>query len=145
MNVKKPLPERAIQISAVLREVVAIEINLKNPLNQMIQFTVNIIGDGLFGEEYIVLDPLEIKTYTLHFSPTKIGQHTGSIFFINEIVGEFWYQLNLNGKPPQPVKLKDMICSVGNTCVSLSFFFLCIFVWKMLSFLFGKCDICFLL
>ena len=48
-----------IKISAYLREVVCVEINLSNPLEEVITFNVAIIGEGLFGENKMILQPKE--------------------------------------------------------------------------------------
>merc|ERR1712154_78569 len=50
------------------------------------------------------------------YSPLVTGEVKGSISFSNEISGEFWYSLVLIGKKPDPIQLKDMICTVGNVC-----------------------------
>ena len=111
-----PEPEKIIKISAYLREVVCVEINLSNPLNEEIIFNVLITGDGLFGDEKFILQPKQNGIYKLHYSPLITGEIKGSISFSNEINGEFWYELVLIGKKPPNIQLKDMICSVGNVC-----------------------------
>jgi hypothetical protein len=52
-----------------------------------------LIGDSAFS-----LEPKSIGTYNLIFSPLSSGSYTGTIGFLNEKVGEFWYDLNLNAE-----------------------------------------------
>merc|ERR1712130_900425 len=39
------------------------------------------------------------------------------IYFRNDQVGEFWYSLILEGNKAKSIRLKDMMCSVGNVCM----------------------------
>ena len=114
LNVLSPDPEQILEISAYLREVVAIEIDLSNPLNEEVVFDIHIHGDGLYGENEFKMEPNSSSVYLLHYSPVIAGQSNGSIFFNNDKIGEFWYQLNLDAKPAKSVQLQDMVCSVGN-------------------------------
>ena len=41
------------------------------------------------------LEPKSVGTYSLVFSPLSPGEIQGNIGFLNEKVGEFWYDLNL--------------------------------------------------
>ena len=35
------------------------------------------------------------------------------VVFYHDMIGEVWYELNLEAEPPQPTVLKDMICELG--------------------------------
>jgi hypothetical protein len=48
------------------------------------------------------------------------GESTGRVRFFNERIGEFWYKLNLNAIPSDPIVLDDVDCMVGlETTVSI--------------------------
>merc|ERR1712226_544180 len=55
-------------------------------------------------------------TYEFVFSPLLAGTSKGSVSFVNEKAGEFWYDLVLIGENPPPTQLEDMKCAVGNKC-----------------------------
>jgi len=112
-----PDPEKVIEISAYLREVVCVEISLSNPLNKTVTFAVDIQGDGLFGDDVFELQPQQSAAmYKLHYSPLITGQVTGAVTFRNDWSGEFWYELKLIGKQPPSIQLQDMVCTIGSVC-----------------------------
>lgn len=80
---------------AVIRKATSAEISLSNPLNEPITFEVFYQGEGLLGDQSFSLEPKSVSTYNLIFSPLKAGFMTGNIGFLNEKVGEFWYDLSL--------------------------------------------------
>lgn len=58
-------------------------------------FDVIVKGPGLFGKDLFELGPKKTGTYELMFSPLRPFTEKGSISFINEKLGEIWYDLNL--------------------------------------------------
>ena len=95
MRTESPKPEAVIDLRAFIRKATSAEISLSNPLNEPITFEVFFTGDGLIGDPLFSLEPKSVATYTLVFSPLIAGDSAGSIGFLNEKVGEFWYDLNL--------------------------------------------------
>lgn len=93
-----PRPEATIDLKAFIRQATSAEISLSNPLNEPITFEVFYNGEGLIGDSSFSLEPKSIGTYNLIFSPLSSGSYTGTIGFLNEKVGEFWYDLNLNAE-----------------------------------------------
>lgn len=57
----------------------------------------------------------ETKSYVLVYSPLYIGRSKGSIAFVNEILGEKWYELSLNSEESATVKLPMMKTELGKT------------------------------
>ena len=51
-------------------EAVAVDIQLVNPLDDVVVFEVALTGDGLLGEAEFVLAPKETATYELVGDPT---------------------------------------------------------------------------
>lgn len=90
-----PKPEANIDLKAFIRKATTAEISLNNPLNEPITFEVFYQGDGLLGDPTLSLEPKTIGTYSLIYSPLRPGVSEGTIGFLNEKVGEFWYDLNL--------------------------------------------------
>lgn len=102
---KSPTPEASLEISAFLRKMVSVEIGIVNPLDEVLEFEVRLLGHGLFGESFVTLGPQEEGTYEFMYSPLVAGVHTGSVSFINEKAGEFWYELTCEAKNPLPLEL----------------------------------------
>merc|ERR1719230_1660525 len=96
VEVDSPLQEQTIDLSATVRKVVSVEIALVNPLPEPITFEVVLTGDGLLGDRTFTLEGSETNgVYELFYSPLVSKVHEGSIAFLNDRVGEFWYKLNL--------------------------------------------------
>lgn len=83
-------------MKAIIRKATSAEISLSNPLNEPITFEVFFSGDGLLGDATLSLEPKSTGTYSLIFSPLKPGILEGTVGFLNERVGEFWYDLRLS-------------------------------------------------
>ena len=89
--------------------------SLSNPLNEPITFEVFYQGDGLIGEPSFSLEPKTVGTYNLIYSPLMAGVGTGNIGFLNEKVGEFWYDLNLFAEESPVQNLQLLECELGKT------------------------------
>jgi hypothetical protein len=110
-----PKPEAIIDMRAFIRKAKSVEVSLSNPLNEPITFEVFYQGEGLIGDSTFSLEPKHVNTYNLIFSPLQAGDFTGNIGFLNEKVGEFWYDLNLTAEE-NPVENLDMLeCELGKT------------------------------
>ena len=68
------------------------------------------IGDPTFS-----LEPKSIGKYNLIYSPLAAGFSQGNIGFLNEKVGEFWYELNLTAEENPVVNLSMLECELGKT------------------------------
>lgn len=75
--------------------MVAFDIELNNPLDEPVFFDVIYTGIGLYGKEVFELGANQAGVYELMFSPLKPLLEQGSIAFINEKLGEIWYELKL--------------------------------------------------
>ena len=108
-----PKPEATIDLKAFIRKATTAEISLNNPLNEPITFEVFYSGDGLLGDATLSLEPKSIGTYQLIYSPLKAGVSEGTIGFLNERVGEFWYDLNLAADENPVQNLETLSCELG--------------------------------
>lgn len=93
-----PSPSATIDLKAFIRQATSAEISLSNPLDEPITFEVFYNGDGLIGDSAFSLEPKNVGIYNLIFSPLASGAAQGTIGFLNEKVGEFWYDLNLHAE-----------------------------------------------
>lgn len=112
VSASRPPAEGVVQIDAEVRQAVAAEIGISNPLSEPVEFEVRLEGDGLLGDPFLMLGPKETATYELIYSPLTAGERTGSITFSNEVVGEFWYNLSLKSIQPAPKHVPDMVRAV---------------------------------
>lgn len=86
---------------------------MSNPLNEPITFEVFYSGEGLFGDSSVSIEPKSVGVYNLIFSPLQAGEFTGTIGFLNEKVGEYWYDLYLYADENPPVTLDLLECELG--------------------------------
>jgi hypothetical protein len=110
-----PKPQQHLPLTCVVRQAVAVDIQLVNPLDDVVVFEVSLKGDGLLGEAEFVLAPNETATYELVFSPLLPSKKKGTAVFFNDVVGEFWYDLELIAEPAAPEELPMMECELGRT------------------------------
>lgn len=113
IQASSPEPEQTLEIASAVRRAVSVEISLANPLDDHVEFDVDLTGAGLLGDLNFSLGPQETATYELLFSPLVPGEQTGSVSFSNDKLGEFWYRLQLTADPAPPNKLQSMSCPVG--------------------------------
>jgi len=110
-----PKPQQMLTLTCVVRQAVAVDIQLVNPLDDVVVFEVALNGEGLLGEVEFVLAPKETATYELVFSPLLPNRSKGTAVFFNDVVGEFWYDLDLIAEPAPPEELPAMECELGRT------------------------------
>ena len=113
MRTDSPKPEAVIDLKAFIRQATSAEISLSNPLDEPITFEVFYNGEGLIGDSSFSLEPKNIGTYNLIFSPLASGAAQGTIGFLNEKVGEFWYDLNLTAEENPMINLDVLECELG--------------------------------
>jgi len=113
VQVDSPLHERSIDMRAEIRKVVSAEISLENPLDEVIDFRVELQGHGVLGDNTFSLGPRATGAYSLYYSPLTVQEHSGSVAFLNDRVGEFWYKLNLYSEAAPPVELDPLSAPVG--------------------------------
>lgn len=110
-----PKSEKVIDLVADVRKKVAFEVSLNNPLDTPVNYEIVINGDGLIGDSNMFLKPKETKEYQLLFCPVKPLNQKGSVAFIDERLGEVWYELNLIARDPPPVRLDTLFAELGKT------------------------------
>eukprot|EP01050_Picozoa_sp_SAG11_P014229 SAG11_NODE_1730_length_4364_cov_1.545369_2_plen_104_part_00 len=58
----------------------------------------------------------ETRVYQLIYSPLLSGESSGGVSFVNEQVGEFWYDLQLTALPAATQRLPEVqgvVCEMG--------------------------------
>ncbi|KAM9334135.1 cilia and flagella-associated protein 47-like [Symphorus nematophorus] len=106
-------PIRVIDVQCITQSSVAIEIPVSNPRGEPLMLDVYLEGDDLSGANRVSVTPWETLTYKAMFSPSRVGKSTGSVLFQSELVGEFWYRLELYALPPPVIMLPQACCQLG--------------------------------
>ncbi|XP_045909360.1 cilia- and flagella-associated protein 47-like isoform X3 [Micropterus dolomieu] len=107
------VPIKVIDVQCAAQSSVSIEIPVSNPRGELMMLDVYLEGDDLSGAKWISIPPQEKLTYKAMFSPGRVGKRTGSVVFQSELVGEFWYQLELYVLPPPVITLPQACCQLG--------------------------------
>ncbi|XP_028275748.1 cilia- and flagella-associated protein 47-like [Parambassis ranga] len=106
-------PVKVINVQCAAQSSVAIEIPVSNPGGGLLMLDVCLEGDDLSGPDQVSVPPRETLAYKTTFSPSRVGKNTGSVLFHSELVGEFWYQLELYALPPPVSALPQACCQLG--------------------------------
>jgi len=117
VRTESPKPEKTLELKSFIRKAVGVDISLENPLEDPITFEVFYNGEGLLGESAFQVEPQKTGVYELIFSPLKTGYYTGTIGFLNEKVGEFWYDLVLTCEDNPIINLDLIECELGKNGV----------------------------
>jgi len=119
IDVTSPVAESTIEVQSEVRKAVVVEITLDNPTTENLEFQVSINGAGLIGDSSYTLTPsgsnMSSGAYELIYSPLTPGKSVGSISFVNDKIGEFWYRVSLEALPAQPTVLDTIECMIGST------------------------------
>eukprot|EP00736_Rhodelphis_marinus_P012698 Rmarinus@m.1878 len=113
LEVSPPPPEKTLKLDSAIRRAVAVDISVANPLEQEVTFDVYVEGHGLMGDSSLTLGRLERTKYELVYAPLLAGHHEGSLSFVSEEVGEFWYRLDMDAKQSDPIQIESMQCALG--------------------------------
>ncbi|XP_054915148.1 cilia- and flagella-associated protein 47-like [Poeciliopsis prolifica] len=113
VNCEPEAPKKVIDVQCVAESSVAIEIPVSNPGEELLTLDVCLEGGDLTGANRISLPPRGTLSYKVSYSPVSVGKGTGSVVFQSELMGEFWYQLELYALPPSVVTLPQAHCHLG--------------------------------
>eukprot|EP00767_Chilomastix_cuspidata_P004467 gnl/Chilomastix_cuspidata/4610.p1 GENE.gnl/Chilomastix_cuspidata/4610~~gnl/Chilomastix_cuspidata/4610.p1 ORF type:complete len:4471 (+),score=485.10 gnl/Chilomastix_cuspidata/4610:114-13526(+) len=106
-------PISEFELQCPVRETVTAYIPLNNPHADTVLLNVDMSGQGVFGQNTVVLGPNEEVMYEVNFSPLNQGESEGLVFFTSAVAGDFWYKLNLIGLPPIADELTPFSTPVG--------------------------------
>ena len=116
IEVTSPECESNITVESEVRKAVAVEISLDNPSSETLMFQVVLRGEGLLGDATYELPPgNDAKPFELIYSPLRAGKFQGSISFLNDQVGEFWYSVDLTASPAPPTDVPPLEVMIGDT------------------------------
>ncbi|XP_074953995.1 cilia- and flagella-associated protein 47 [Phalacrocorax aristotelis] len=106
-------PERKIDVKCRALDTIGIHIPITNPADKILQLSVVLENQSLCGEKAFTVRPKQTFLYQLKFSPAVVGTSDGSVIFLSDMVGEFWYALKLIVEKPLPTSLPEIDCELG--------------------------------
>ncbi|XP_035189456.1 cilia- and flagella-associated protein 47 [Oxyura jamaicensis] len=106
-------PERVIDVKCRALNTVGIHIPIMNPTDEILQLSVVLENQSLSGQKSFTLSPKQTFFYQLKFSPAVVGTSDESVIFLSDMVGEFWYALQLTVEKPLPTSLPEIECELG--------------------------------
>ncbi|XP_048577373.1 cilia- and flagella-associated protein 47-like isoform X2 [Nematostella vectensis] len=110
-----PPPEKTLEVTCAAHSAVSVEIGVSNPTREKVVIEVLHEGMGVYGDPSITVHPRQQAVYRLKFSPTSIGDMSGSVIFQCPSLGEFWYDLALKATAPSPSHVPIMQCEIGKS------------------------------
>ncbi|KAJ3096695.1 Cilia- and flagella-associated protein 47 [Phlyctochytrium planicorne] len=113
LTVLPPKAEDNIKLSTVVRRGIVVEIPIANPLERPVDFEVKLEGRGLTGEGKISVLGKAEATYFLTYTPVNPCLDSGRLTFQSDLIGEFWYDLQLEATEAAEVILPEMVASLG--------------------------------
>ncbi|XP_038658216.1 cilia- and flagella-associated protein 47-like isoform X3 [Scyliorhinus canicula] len=106
-------PEQCLCVTCAVQEVIDVIIPITNPLQESLALDVILKGAGITGDTCLVIEPKEVTSYKARYTPSIVGESMGSVIFHSDLIGEFWYELNLIAKKPTPITLPELQCELG--------------------------------
>ncbi len=113
LKVHPPAAQSVVDLEANSMDSATLCIPLSNPFTRPIDLIVTKQGPYLTGPETIQIPPKDKRNYELFFQPKQVGKFRGSLIFINEEFGEFWYDLKLASSDPSAIQLEPVESEIG--------------------------------
>ena len=106
---------RQLEVQGVIRKDNPYPIELENISDERIEYKVIMKGEGLNGQDSIIVPARGKAIYMLSFFPLRVIDSDGTVVFSNSRVGEVLCKLSLRSSEPTPVKIPLMKCEVGKS------------------------------
>ncbi|KAJ3408159.1 Cilia- and flagella-associated protein 47 [Chytriomyces hyalinus] len=113
VNVIPPPSLETIVLSTFVRQALATDIILTNPLDRPVCYEVQMEGEGILAPDRVMIDANAETAYTFTYAPLISCKAKGSLVFTNADVGEFWYELDLDAQDAPPVNVPEMRAPLG--------------------------------
>lgn len=107
--------EKHLDITSHCRKLVTQEIELENPLNEVVTYKATLESDTLRGDSNVIIPAKGKGKYTLTFFPLTVFREKASLILSNEKLGEIVYDILLVSEAAPIVKLPLIKCEIGKT------------------------------
>ncbi|KXS09648.1 hypothetical protein M427DRAFT_49282 [Gonapodya prolifera JEL478] len=114
LTVLEPEPSGSLTMKGPLYASVTSSVCLSNPLLESQTFKVVLEGQGVTGEQELHIPPKADALYQIFYHPGEILSSTGKLKFINPNLGEYWWNILLEGFETPPKKLPTIHCDLGD-------------------------------
>ncbi|KAL0021413.1 hypothetical protein WJX79_003538 [Trebouxia sp. C0005] len=91
LNVSEAPPIGSLDVSATVRQAVAVQVQISNPLHDALTFDLTYGSDQLVGPEVLALKPKESREFEFFFAPLVEGDSQASVTFSSFRLGNFSY------------------------------------------------------
>lgn len=81
LNVSEAPPIGSLEVSATVRQAVAVQVQISNPLPDALTFDLTYGSDQLVGPEVLALKPKESREFEFFFAPLVEGDSQASVTF----------------------------------------------------------------
>ncbi|XP_072116671.1 cilia- and flagella-associated protein 47-like [Mobula birostris] len=106
-------PEQRLCVTCAVQDSIDVKIMISNPVNEPLALDIMLNGDGIAGDNCLVLKPKEVAVYVARFTPSIVGKSIGSVTLYSALIGEFWYELDLIAVQPTPLTLPELQSELG--------------------------------
>ena len=113
VNTDRPKSEKIFDLITCVRKAVAFKLEIVNPLREEVMYEAILDGEFISAPNTFNVGPKETKTYELLFIPLRVFKGKGSIAFIQEKLGEIWYELNLICEEASVIKSPILKAELG--------------------------------
>ena len=101
------------EISSVVRKESYLEIPIKNPYNESLEYHVKIRGNNLTGSTSFTIGPRTTEMYNLRYLPLSVHEEDGTVSFTNSKAGELFCKVRMSSSEAKMQKLPLMIGEIG--------------------------------
>jgi hypothetical protein len=105
MIIDRSVSLKTIDIHTAIRKPVVVDIEILNPEKIDLTMDVLVHGEWLKGEGFFQIKSHSTGVYELMFLPLKVGKYQGMITFLNELLGEIWYEIVMVCEPASEIRL----------------------------------------
>ena len=106
---------QSFEISSVIRKEAFLEIPIKNPYNEHIEYHVKIQGQHISGPPIFRIQSRSTETYRLTYLPLSTDLLEGSVNFSNSKAGEILCKVSMSASEAKVQKIPLMIGEIGKS------------------------------
>ena len=87
LDVSEAPPIGSLDVAATVRQAVAVQVQISNPLHEALTFDLSYGSDQLVGPDVLALKPKESRDFEFFFAPLVEGDSQASVVFSSFRVG----------------------------------------------------------
>ncbi|KAL3150260.1 Uncharacterized protein ABBQ32_000112 [Trebouxia sp. C0010 RCD-2024] len=115
LTVSEAPPIGTLEVSATVRQAVALQVQISNPLPDALTFDLTYGSTHLVGPDVLALKPQESREFEFFFAPLVDGDSQALLTFSSFRLGNFSYTVNMHADPAPSQTLPQLEASLGTT------------------------------